>query len=233
MSLYILMTSAVSIAFIHTLIGVDHSLPFVVLGRARGWSMGRVLALTALCGLGHVLSSVVLGAFGIGLGVAVSSLEAVEAGRGSIAAWLLIGFGLVYAGYAFARSRRSHKHTHTHANGVVHAHEGDNDSHTHAHAHTSMLKTTTAWSLFVIFVLGPCEPLIPLLMVPAVSLGVTEAVIVATTFGVVTIGTMLLVVALGYYSLKMPVFQRLERHANTLAGLAIAFSGLAIQVFGI
>ena len=94
--LNILLMSGISIGFIHTLIGVDHSLPFVVLGRAQGWSLTKVLTITGLCGLGHVLSSVVLGTAGIGLGVAISRLEWVEGVRGSLAAWTLIIFGLTY-----------------------------------------------------------------------------------------------------------------------------------------
>jgi len=64
-TLTILLTTAVSVAFVHTLIGVDHTLPFIVIGRARDWPLRKVLGLTALCGLGHVLTSVVLGGVGI------------------------------------------------------------------------------------------------------------------------------------------------------------------------
>ena len=56
----ILLSTAVGIAFIHTLIGIDHSLPFVVLARAQRWTMRRLMAVTALCGLGHVLGSILL-----------------------------------------------------------------------------------------------------------------------------------------------------------------------------
>jgi hypothetical protein len=113
---------------------------------------------------------------------------------------------------------------------MVHAHES-----AAAHAHGSKLSPAalTGWSLFIIFVLGPCEPLIPLLMVPAFDLGAWAAVPVTVAFAVTTIGTMLLLVTAGYFGLALPVFKRLEGHANTLAGLAIAASGLAIQWFGI
>ena len=228
--LNILLMSGISIGFIHTLIGVDHSLPFVVLGRAQGWSLTKVLTITGLCGLGHVLSSVVLGTVGIGLGVAISKLEWVEGARGSLAAWTLIIFGLTYAAWSFARQRRRQRHTHEHQ-GLVHSHEHLAGS-PHQHANLSPA-AVTAWSLFVIFVLGPCEPLIPLLMVPALDYGTWGVTLVAGAFGLTTIGTMMLVVTFGYFGLKMASFRRLEAHANTLAGLAIAASGLAIQVFGI
>jgi nickel/cobalt exporter len=232
-TLGILLTTAITIGFVHTLIGIDHTLPFVVLGRAQGWSLRRVLLITGLCGLGHVASSVVLGVLGIGLGVLVSRLEWIETVRGSMAAWVLIIFGLGYAGWSFARSRRSYRHTHLHAGGVVHAHE-QLGSHGHSGEETSLNPAAvTAWSLFIIFVLGPCEPLIPLLMVPALEMGTPAVIAVAMVFGLTTIGTMLGLVTLGYLGLRLAWSRRLEAHANTLAGLAIAASGLVIQLFGI
>ena len=48
-----------------------------------------------LCGLGHLAGSVVLGLVGISLGAGLASLEWLEGIRGNLAAWLMIGFGLV------------------------------------------------------------------------------------------------------------------------------------------
>lgn len=230
---WLLLGTAVSIGFFHTLIGLDHTLPFVVLGRAQGWPLRRVLAITFLCGLVHVLSSVVLGALGIGLGVALERLEWIESSRGDLAAWLLIVFGLSYAAWSFSRGRRQGEHAHVHGDGTVHLHEHPEGA-PHGHLDPAAASARlTAWSLFVIFVLGPCEPLIPLLMVPAMRGGVAPAALVATAFGVTTIATMMALVALGYLGLGVPVFRRLEPHAHTMAGLAIASSGVAIRVLGI
>ena len=91
----------------------------------------------------------------------------------------------------------------------------------------------TAWSLFIIFTLGPCEPLVPLLLIPAGDLGAMPVALVAGAFGVTTIATMSALVTLGYFGLKLPSLRRLEAHTHTLAGLAIAGSGLAIQLLGI
>ena len=43
-----------SLAIIHTFLGVDHSLPFVALARAREWSLTPTLFVTFLCGVGLV-----------------------------------------------------------------------------------------------------------------------------------------------------------------------------------
>ena len=234
-SLSILMTTAVTIALLHTFIGVDHYLPFVVLGRAKNWSVKKVLGITAVCGLGHVVISIVLGFAGIGAGMALDHLEWIEGIRGSLAAWALIGFGAVYAAYSFVRAQRGkrHSHAHMHEDGTLHTHEHDH-ANEHMHAHEAPNKTTvTVWSLFIIFVLGPCEPLIPLLMAPAWEANWMWVAAVALVFSVVTIGTMVFMAYLGTLGLRQVSIPKLERHANTLAGLAIATSGLMIQVLGI
>ncbi len=212
-----LLVAAVVIGFSHTAIGLDHTVPFVALGRARSWSLRRTLGWTALCGVAHVAASVLLGGVGIGLGIAVRDLELVDGARGSLAAWLLIAFGTVYAGWSFARGRRRQ------LAGVEGAPKSD----------AARSGAVTGWSLFIVFALGPCEPLVPLLFVPALKLGLAETTAVAATFGVTTIATMLCVVSAGYLGLSRVRCAALEHHAHTLAGIAVAGSGLAIQLFGI
>ena len=81
---------AAGIGLLHTLIGADHYLPFIVLGRAQGWTLRKLIVVTSLCGVGHVLASVLLGFIGIGLGVALGKLEWIESFRGSVAGWMPI-----------------------------------------------------------------------------------------------------------------------------------------------
>ena len=232
-SLPILLWTAVSIGFVHTLVGVDHTLPFIVLGRARQWSLRRTLSVTALCGLAHVATSVILGALGIALGMALDAMGWIQGIRGELAAWMLIGFGLAYAAWSFVSRRRSkvHAHAHVHDDGTVHTHSHDHQAeHLHVHAGPNVV---TVWSLFIVFALGPCEALIPLLMAPAAANHWSWVLIVTAAFTFATMATMLGTVALGYLGLNPRRLGRLMPHANTLAGLAIAGSGLAIQVLGI
>ena len=99
-SSHVLLTSAASLAVVHTMLGVDHSLPFVALGRARQWSLPFTLGVTAVCGVGHVVSSVLIGYVGIALGIATESMLWLESARGDLAATVLIGFGLSYVVWA-------------------------------------------------------------------------------------------------------------------------------------
>lgn len=235
-ALQLLLGTAVSIGFLHTLIGVDHSLPFVAIGKARSWSLSKTLGLTAICGLGHVVGSIILGFVGIGFGVALEKLTFIESVRGEITAWLIIGFGIAYASWSFMKVQRghTHSHAHTHEDGTVHTHDHDHhDQHAHAHTNSAPNGAMAAWSLFIIFVFGPCEALIPMLMAPAAEHNWLWVALVAGAFSITTILTMMSVVAVGFLGLSLPAMRGLEKYANVAAGMAIAMSGLAIQVLGI
>ena len=52
--------TAATLGFIHTILGPDHYLPFIVLAKARKWSTIKTLVITFFCGFGHILSSVIL-----------------------------------------------------------------------------------------------------------------------------------------------------------------------------
>ena len=205
----VLLTTAASVALFHTLLGVDHYLPFVALGRARGWTLGKVARITALCGAGHVVGSIALGAVGIALGAALGTLEWIESIRGALAAWGLVAFGVVYMAWAVHRLRRGG----------------------HEHAHVA---PRTFWGMFIVFALGPCEPLIPVLMAPAFAHDWVLVAQVTGLFASVTIATMVAAALVGTAGLGLaPAGARLDRYANLLAGGAIACSGLAIQLLGI
>jgi ABC-type nickel/cobalt efflux system permease component RcnA len=180
------------------------------------------------------MGSIILGFLGIGLGVAIEELSFIESIRGEITAWLIIGFGLAYASWALLKLKRGkkHSHAHIHENGTVHNHDHDHHR-SHAHAHTSHSGAMAAWSLFIIFVFGPCEALIPMLMAPAAEHNWLWVGLVAGAFGITTIATMLGVVTVGYLGLSLKKMQGAEKYTNVFAGLAIAMSGIAIQALGI
>ncbi|MHC4571612.1 MAG: urease accessory protein UreH domain-containing protein, partial [Planctomycetota bacterium] len=221
--------------FFHTILGPDHYLPFIMMSWARKWSMVKTTLITLLCGLGHIGSSVVLGLIGVAIGLAVNRLEIVESVRGNLAAWLLIAFGLAYFVWGLRRAyqRKAHAHSHTHTIGVAHEHL-HNHQREHAHVHDD--KTTpniTPWVLFVIFVFGPCEPLIPILMYPAAKNSLFGLLVVTCVFGIVTIATMLGVVLLSIAGVNFIPLSRLQRFSHVIAGATICLCGLAIQFLGL
>jgi ABC-type nickel/cobalt efflux system permease component RcnA len=233
--LSILAVTAASIGFLHTLFGPDHYLPFIVLAKARKWRLGKTVFITSLCGLGHILSSVLLGLAGIVFGIAVSRLTGLEAFRGTIAGWLITGFGFAYLvwGIRQALRQREHSHPHAHENGSHHHHL---HAHLHQHAHPHLKErgeNMTPWVLFIIFVFGPCEPLIPILMYPAAQHSLGGMLLVTGIFGFVTLSTMLSIVLLFLRGLDQLPLGRMERFSHALAGAALFLCGLSIQLLGL
>lgn len=233
-SLLILSATAVSLGFFHTLFGPDHYLPFIVLSEAKKWSIKKTMFVTFICGIGHVLSSVILGLAGIAAGISLNKLVNVESFRGNLAGWLFIAFGLVYMVISIRNiyRRKPHAHSHIHFGGTEHEHE-----HTHFREHTHIHQTdivkTTPWILFLIFVFGPCEPLIPVLMYPAAENNISATILVSVLFSVVTITTMMSIVLafkLGFSKINL---KPVEKYSNLIAGSMILLSGIAVSFLGL
>jgi len=232
MELQILIWTAISIGFIHTIIGPDHYLPFIMIARARQLTIIKTMRITILCGVGHVFGSVLLGIVGVMLGLSIGLIENVETVRGDIASWLLIGFGIAYAAWGLRIGLRATEHTHEHD------HDGHDHQHTHhhlgSHAHLhGNPKSVTPWALFIIFVLGPCEPLIPILIYPAAQGSLMDLTWVTLAFGVTTVGTMTLVVFIiskGSININLGF---LEKYTHAISGLIIALAGLSIKLLGL
>ena len=172
---------------------------------------------------------------GLLLGLALSRIEALESLRGDFAAWLLMGFGFIYFfwGLIIVIKKKTHSHLHFHKDGMQHNHEHfhvKNHSHTHD---KEPKKTITPWILFIIFVFGPCEPLIPILMYPAFKNSIIDLMLVIAIFSMVTIVTMLSVVLAVSYGLNILPLEKMEPYLHPMAGLMIGLSGMAIVFLGL
>ncbi|HEY5315840.1 MAG TPA: hypothetical protein VIK18_25145 [Pirellulales bacterium] len=240
-----LSTAALSIGFIHTLYGPDHYVPFVAMSRVGQWSLRKTILVTLLCGIGHVGSSIVIGFIGIACGIVIFQIESLESLRGDLAGWLLIAFGLGYFAWGVLRAIYNvpHRHLHFGSHGGLEAHAHENFGvHTHVSdvalpaesasqpSATAGRGTMTPWILLAVFVFGPCEPLVPLLMYPAAEANVWGVVCVAVLFGLITLATMtsmVVLMTLGTGSLYM---RRFERYSHALAGAVVLACGLAVKL---
>ncbi|MCB1623391.1 MAG: hypothetical protein KDI32_02305 [Pseudomonadales bacterium] len=230
--------SAAGIAVLHTALGPDHYLPFAALGAARRWTIARTLTITAICGVGHVCASLVLAALALGAGSVAMRVTGITSVRGDIAAWLMIAFGVAYAIYGLkfiVRERHVHSHAHAHADGTEHEH-GHHHHASHVHPHVSIEKTAArkqsvvavGWALFIIFLFGPCEPLIPLVMAPASQGAWVTVLMVVSVFAIATIGTMLAIVwALASGLARTPAL-RAGAYVHSAAGATVAACGAAM-----
>ena len=238
--------TALALGLTHTVLGPDHYLPFIVIGRARRWSLARTSLLTFVCGLGHVGSSVALGMIGAAAGIALGQIEGWEALRGELAGWSLLAFGAGYTAFGVWRALRggSHGHAHLHPDGTIHAHDHDHGRgeghppvHEHDHgdgaAEPATWRQLTPWLLFLVFVLGPCEPLIPLSFAEAARGAWMDAIWIALAYAAATLAAMHAIVAIFWLGLKRVPLGPLERFGHALAGGLILLAGAGMVFLGL
>ncbi len=221
----ILVPAAIAVGSMHTL-APDHWVPFAALARARHWSTRRTMATTAICGLGHVTVSVLLGLLGLFLGLEMMNVlgQRME----SVASVLLIAFGLAYGLLGLRRAfggRLADVHDH---GGVAHHHpHGAAMTHHHDHRGGSI----TAWTLFVLFCADPCVAVVPLLFAAA-PLGALHTAFVVSAYELATIATMVgLVLAAGTATARLSGGW-LNVYGDAAAGGVIAAVGIAVTLVG-
>lgn len=235
-----LAAAAVTVGSLHAL-APDHWVPFAALARAQRWSTGRTVAMTAVCGFGHVTVSVLLGLLGLLFGVRL--LEAFGERMEALAGLLLIGFGLAYGLWGLRRAARAELGRHVH----LHPHEGLHPTpHAHPHLHDAphaheaegskrpdepTSSRLTAWSLFLIFSADPCVAVVPLLFAAA-PLGVARTLTIVVLYEIATIGTMVLLVVPASAAARAIRAEWLNRYGDAAAGAIIVVVGVAVAVLG-
>jgi hypothetical protein len=164
-----ILAGAVGLALVHGLLP-NHWFPFVAVARARGWSRGRTLGVTAVAASLHV---VVTAALGFSLAWLAKGAEEAfgEVLRPAS------GIGLFSFGVAFvvADLTRGHRHQHA-AQNVLHEHRRSGDA-------------LVVGSLLLYLTLSPCEAMLPLFAV-GYTLTWLQLVSVAVSVAVVTVAAM-------------------------------------------
>jgi len=90
--LTIVVFTAFPIGLLHTLFGPDHYVPFIALAKANCWSLKKTAWITLLCGIGHVLSAVILGIIGMAVGLSLTKITIIE---NVFAGILIVAVGLI------------------------------------------------------------------------------------------------------------------------------------------
>ncbi|MBR6471905.1 MAG: hypothetical protein IKS83_08920 [Victivallales bacterium] len=228
-TLITLLAAAILTGFLHTVAGPDHYLPFIAISKSRGYGYLKTILWTVVCGIGHVGSSILI-AMGFMLFAELltrARLDWLETWRSDIAAYAMIGMGaalLLHSLYGRWKHRpRAHRHVHA---------DGSVEVHTHSLSELHDSGKLSYWMLFIIFVLGPCEAMLPLLTASA-ALGAASVVLVSLVFSLVTIATMVALVMAGRFGLNILRFPWLEKFAPEIAGGTVMACGLAIVCLGL
>ena len=210
--------SAASVGFIHTILGPDHYLPLVAMAKTNGWSGTKTAIYTAFCGFSHVLGTILIGSLVFLLGLAFFSIETVQTIRGDLAGWFLLLFGAIYFVWG--------------VRWVIPKKRLNQDSEKVESQRSSISKCTPC-ALFIFFILGPCEPLIPLMSLGTENTEILSTLLVVSAFCGTTVLTMLFCVMLFYYGIsRFSFFMKLEDYMHATTGLIIFLCGSAIQFLG-
>lgn len=225
-----LILSAVTISCLHTATGPDHYLPFIVLSRSRKWTLSKTMIWTVICGLGHILSSVVIGLISVVLGWQLSKLTFFQNIRGNVSGWCLLLFGILYLlwGLWQAYQNKPHKHFDVYETGDIYVYEHHEGQVIMPQDRTKV----TPWILFAIFVMGPSEPLVPLLFYSGTQRSTFQIVVLISVFAIITVLTMVAMVLMGTYGYSFFKTEKIERFIPAIGGAVVTICGIGMVFFG-
>src|SRR5271154_1007518 len=100
----VLLVSVAAVGILHTIVP-DHWAPIVILARQQGWSIARTARAAAIAGLGHVTSTLVLGALLWVVGAVLAVRYAHLVSIVSAAALIAFGLWIAYGGWKEIREK--------------------------------------------------------------------------------------------------------------------------------
>jgi putative Mn2+ efflux pump MntP len=195
----LLVGTVVAVGVLHTIVP-DHWAPIVILARQGQWSMRRTMRVAAFAGIGHVVTTLLIGLvlWVAGAAIATRYAHAVNI----ISAFALIGFGawIAYTGWREAQGIDHHHH----------------DEERHVGRGTALM-----------LVLGS-SPMIEGLpaFLAASTKGAVLLGVMAVAFAISTIATYAIMCALGVRGLQSASLGPLERYGEMLSGVVVAAVGL-------
>lgn len=186
------------LSIFHALIP-SHWLPILAIGRQENWTSRRVLWVTFLAGLAHVLSTVLLGS-------ALAAIGSVLAARIDVFAYWMAPVLLIALG-AFYIYRHYYHH--------------------HFHLHTQNLSWGVVTTLMVAMFFSPCLE-IEGYFLSAGQFGWRFVVLLSVLYGLLSITGMLVWVSLAMQGLKRINWHRWEHNAGLITGVTLILSGFAL-----
>lgn len=180
-----------------------------MIGNAQKWPQAKVMTVTFLAGLGHVLSSIILAVIGIALGMGLLKIKGIVESVSQVGGILLIGFGIFYMLWGLR-------------------HLGEE----HLDRFEKNRSITSTWALIAIFVLGPCESLIPLMFLSTLY-GWSGVIAITLSFSLTTVFMMMAQTFLAYIGIQKVHIEFLHKFSHVIAGGVIALTGVVVMLLGI
>ena len=193
-------------AFLHAALPT-HWLPFVLVGRAQGWSLTRSLLAVTAAGVAHIASTAVVGSLIVAAGLALDGLAAGL--LANLSAVLLFAFGGFYLVRSFVRRPA-----------LAGGPPMDLAEPTVSHA-------AAFWGLVAVMALSPGEVLLPIYMSSAQQ-GFAALALLTAVFAAGTIAGMATFTTLARAGASILKLERWARYEGAVLGLALIAIGLLV-----
>ncbi|MBS1682299.1 MAG: manganese efflux pump [Bacteroidetes bacterium] len=188
------------LSLLHAIIP-NHWLPILAIGKKEKWQLNEVLSITAVAGLSHVLSTLLIGWSLVFFGK--EFLKFFSAFTPFIAPSVLIIIGIIFI-------YRHHRHKHFHIADQQHQ--------------SSKAKMILTLSLAMFF--SPCLE-IEAFFLAASSQNVWWTVLMSAIYAVVTLSGMMVWVGVAYRGLNKFNWHALEHKAGIITGTTLILTGVA------
>lgn len=194
-------------AFLHAALPT-HWLPFVLVGRAQRWTLGRTLASAAAAGLAHIATTAVVGSLIVMAGLALNRW--VEGLLPHLSAALLFLFGAFYL---------------TRATLIRPVAAGGPSLET---PEPAVSNAAAFWGLVAVMAVQPGEVLLPIYLSTA-SEGISALMLLTVSFAAGTVAGMVLLTTLARAGASILRMERWARYEGAVLGLALIGLGLLVM----
>ncbi len=194
-----LITGSLILSILHGMIP-NHWLPVLAIGQKEKWDLSETLRVTAITGLSHAASTVLIGILLALIGAQLAGT--LENFTSYIAPALLVALGGFYV----------YQHSHHH--------------HFHMHGHPEQVsKNRLIFSLALAMFFSPCFEIEAYFLLAGAE-GWWLVTILAILYTLVTVGGMVLWVRLAYKGLLKLNWHSLEHNAGIITGVTLILSGI-------
>lgn len=177
----------------------NHWMPFALIGKGQKWSLMKTIFITAIAGLGHSITTTVLGFVIAILGFHITKYA--ETIAEPMAGSILIVLGICY----IVTGRLTHG--------------------THNHNHSKFSDKTIAFSLFTMLSLSPCVAALPLFLA-ASAFSWSKLALLSIILSVTTVSGMLVLTILAYTGVKKINLCGVENYEKEIIGCILTLIGI-------
>jgi nickel/cobalt transporter (NicO) family protein len=197
--MFALVSGSLLVSLLHAIIP-NHWLPILAIGRKEGWSLREILSITAIAGLSHVASTLLIGWLLFFFGWEVSKL--LSPIIPFVAPVVLVTIGTIFI-------YRHYKHKHFHV-----------DDQRHQSSKRKMILSLSAAMFF-----SPCLE-IEGFFLAASTQSVLSAAIMSLVYFTVSLSGMIIWVNVAYHGLNKFNWHALEHKAGIITGVTLITTGI-------